>query len=261
MNPGYIALFEQSHQEQLLIPIADIVKKIREDGVSLYCLKHFHSPHIAALDGNMSCAYIQGDRFKPRSIFINIEQVTSLATHCNLDYNDCLTAVLLHEWGHVKLADRGGSEASLSESDAWDKAWEIAEALSPLSPADFANLRGYCQWHRNPTLHTLPIDSRPQWLKDFDRLAPQLGYPLAWRAVMGSIKSLGLQPWQVLQSLQDNGFDFEIAYDLSENENIESALLQLAIRRNDVAELARVAKPTSAKHIPPEQPLPPGSVG
>jgi hypothetical protein len=64
-----------------------------------------------------------------------------------------------------------------------------------------------------------------------------------------------------LQSLQDNGFDFEIAYDLSENENIEHTLVKLAISRNDITELTRLAKPAAAKHIPPDQPLPPGSGG
>lgn len=257
MTSPYADIFKASHQEQLLTSAADIAEKIRDEAIALYCLPNFDSTHIAALDGQTgSCAIMNSTRFPGRSVVINISQVQELANHCSLEFSDCLEATLLHEWAHIKLFDIAGAEASTSESDTWQKAWEVAQALmSDLSPQDFANLRGWCEWKREPILRSLPIDSRPTWLKDFDRLASQIGYQLAWGAAQSSIKSQGLQSWDVLSALQDAGINFDISYSLSQGEDVQHALTRLAISRNDLVELGRLATPKLAVRHIPEQPL------
>ena len=258
MTSPYADIFKASHQEQLLIPAVDIAEKIRDEAIALYCLPKFDSTHVAALDGQTSsCAIMNSTRFPGRSVIINISQVQELANHCNLEFTDCLKATLLHEWAHIKIYDVAGAEATQSESDTWVKAWEIASALTDMAPQDFQNLRGWCEWRRKPTVQNIPVDSRPAWIKTFDKLSQQIGYSLAWGAIQNDIKALGLQSWDILAALQDAGWDFDISYPLSEGEDIPHALTKLAIQRNDVAELERVARTAMPKHtsrLVPEQP-------
>jgi hypothetical protein len=253
-------LFQASHNEKFLEPIQDLVKQIRAADISVYCLPSFAAPHIAALGRNGSCALLSPDGSEaPRGIVLNLAENNAIAYQAGVDdIVEALRTCLAHEWGHADAHQRR------DEFDSEVLAWDFARKYSRLPQHDFDNLRRICLLREAPQLANSAVDTTPQFWKDFLKLGKQIGYQLAWAAVQVDIQKQGLQPWDVLRILQDDcKLPFEIAYPLSESEDIEYNLFLLAAHRSDHAELDRMLKPkpTPAKSIPPEQPLPPGYVG
>jgi len=255
----YVSLFQSAHIEELLAPIAGLVAEARRDGITVWALNDFTPAHMTVIGDWSSCAITGGDALPVRTVILNNRQVQSFHEDLDIDFKLCLEMTFLHEEGHIRALDRGGIVAAQSEFDAWEF---VAPRTSALRE-DYENLRGHCMWHRSPGLMR-PVDTTPQFWKDFLRLGKQIGYQMAWAGAQADIQRQGLQPWDVLRILKDDcKLPFEIAYPLSESEDIEYTLFRLAAHRSDHAELDRMPKPkpAPAKRIPPEQPLPPGYVG
>jgi hypothetical protein len=241
----YSQLFTDKHSEKLLAPIADLVTAVRAQDIRVWCLPEFNQSHIEITGSASSCAALASDKIPDRTIVINFAQVANYSVVCDLPVDKVLEVVLTHELGHITLCDNFGIEQGQSEFDTW----QVVERLGILSPADFANLRDYAVHKKQPTFdHRRSFDNSPEWLRTFNRLSRTIGYGLAWGAIQNDIKALGLQSWDILAALQDAGWDFDISYPLSEGEDIPHALTKLAIQRNDVTELERVARAAMPQH-------------
>ena len=253
MNTPYTALFQASHKEQLLSPIPDLVKQARSERITIWALDTFAPAHVAVLNTTSCCAVVESNVLPIRTIIMNNSQIHEFTKGCEMDFAKCFELVFLHEQGHIDLLDRRGVVAASSEFDAW----EFVAPRTSATRADYENLRGHCMWNNNPRLLP-PVDTTPQFWKDFLRMGSQIGYPMAWAGCKADIKRLNLQPWDVLRILQEDcELPFDIAYPLSEGEDIDYALLRLAVLNKDYKALDKLVtlKPTNQLRRVPEQPI------
>jgi hypothetical protein len=250
----FAELFESSHDEQLLKPVKDLVQQVRDAGIEVYALDRFAAPHVAALGRNGSSAVLSADGSEsPRGIVLNISQSNQIANEAGvIDQIEALRTCLAHEWGHANAHQRR------DDFNSEFLAWQFARQHSKLSEQDFDNLRRVCFLRESPQLTPEKVDCKPDFWKNFELLSVQIGYQMAWSAVQADIKKQNLKSWDILPILtEDCELPFDIAYPLSEGENVDYALLRLAVSRQDYQELDRLVKPkpTAQLRRVPEQPI------
>jgi hypothetical protein len=250
-------LFQASHDEQLLKPVKDLAQQVRSAGIEVYALASFAAPHVAALGRNGSCAVLSQDGSEaPRAIVLNLAENNVIANQAGVEnLTEALRTCLAHEWGHAHAHQRHG------EFDSESLAWDFARKYSRLPQHDFDNLRRICLLREAPKLAPAAA-TKPEFLRAFDQHHPVLGYEIAWKMASVLAKKHGFDNWQILNVLTEFGWDFDSSYDVTHGD-IQAGLVRRAVLTRDYKELSRLAgsKPTPAKSIPPEQPLPPGYIG
>jgi len=257
----YSPIFTVKHLEKLLKPVSDLVTAIRNQDIRVWALEFFTPEHISVLGGESSVSVLQGDKLPARTIILNASQVGHYSSVCDFGYTKALEMTIWHELSHISIFDNFGVDAACSEFDTW----AAVERLNIVPPEDFKNFRDYAMHRRPPTFDHRQADQAPEWLRGFSRLAPSVGYNLAWGVTKNLADKAGLASWQITDALIQNGWEASIAIRVVEDKDPSAALFDLAVAKRDMGELhglsVEVNKPASTQPIKkqikliPEQPV------
>jgi len=254
MTSAYIQLFEESHNENLLREVKEVdsslLSKIRGQGIKILCLPDFTPAHVAILNGSRSSTAVLTDGILPaNTIIVNNSQVVFLAKRCDIGLPLARALALAHEWKHLELMKCEGLDEAQSEVRVWS---EVAK-LNLCSPDDFENFRNLAFLAKDPNFSKRKLDTRPEFLKFFNKFSSKLGYSAAWQASLALARRDGLSDWKIQELLQENGWDFNVCCDLFDG-SAETGLLRHAVLKSDYSELNRLVEIAKTRKPVPEQP-------